>query len=47
MAQLVALRDKPHRAVILTTANAILQKMPPPDVIAGRGCRQSPATRST
>ena len=29
MAAIAALRKKPHRAVILTTANALLQRMPP------------------
>ena len=34
MAALAALRRDPHRALILTTANALLQKMPPASVLA-------------
>ncbi len=45
MAQLAVLRDKPHRAVILTTANAMLQKMPPPEIIAGQGLAARPGNQ--
>ncbi|MDY8110248.1 transcription-repair coupling factor [Fulvimarina sp. 2208YS6-2-32] len=34
MAALNALRRNPHRALVLTSANALLQKMPPADVLA-------------
>ena len=34
MAALTELRRNPHRALILTTANALLQKMPPASVLA-------------
>ncbi|MBO0905679.1 transcription-repair coupling factor [Jiella sp. MQZ13P-4] len=34
MASLAALREAPHRAVILTTANALIQKMPPAKVLS-------------
>ena len=34
MAALASLREAPHRAVILTTANALLQKMPPAELLA-------------
>ncbi|TFF18768.1 transcription-repair coupling factor [Jiella endophytica] len=34
MASIASLRDDPHRAVILTTANALLQKMPPAELLA-------------
>ncbi|MEF2072292.1 transcription-repair coupling factor [Consotaella aegiceratis] len=33
MAAIGALRQNPHRAIILTTANALLQKMPPLEVL--------------
>ena len=45
MSQLIALREKPHRAVVLTTANAVLQKMPPPDVIASQGLSARPGNQ--
>jgi len=34
MAAIARLREEPHRAVILTTANALLQKMPPAERLA-------------
>jgi transcription-repair coupling factor (superfamily II helicase) len=34
MAAMVALRAKPHAAVVIATANAVLQRMPPAEVIA-------------
>ncbi|GGD88903.1 transcription-repair-coupling factor [Aureimonas endophytica] len=34
MSAIQALRDAPHRAVILTTANALIQKMPPAGMLA-------------
>ena len=37
LSQMIALRDRPHRAVILTTANAILQRIPPPEVVSAQG----------
>ncbi|MET0575657.1 MAG: CarD family transcriptional regulator, partial [Mesorhizobium sp.] len=33
LAAMIALQQKPHRAVILTTANAVLQRIPPASVI--------------
>src|SRR5690606_28303227 len=36
MAAMAALREKPHRAVILVSANALLQRMPPADAIAAQ-----------
>ena len=36
MAAMVALRDKPHRAVVLVSANALLQRMPPADEITSQ-----------
>ena len=35
MSALHALAKKPHRAVVLTTANALLQRVPPADVVDG------------
>ena len=37
MARLAALRDKPHPAIVLTTANAALQRMPPIEEMSGAG----------
>ncbi len=34
MSALVALKKEPHRAVVLTTANAMLQRMPPASMLA-------------
>nr|WP_246753918.1 transcription-repair coupling factor [Jiella flava] len=34
MAAIANLRAEPHRAVILTTANALIQKMPPAEILA-------------
>ncbi|GAB5506335.1 MAG: transcription-repair coupling factor [Rhizobiaceae bacterium] len=34
MSAMAALKDKPHRAVVIATANAVLQRMPAMDVIA-------------
>ena len=36
MVAMAALRDNPHRGVILVSANALLQRMPPADVVAGQ-----------
>ena len=42
LAGMNALRERPHRAVILTTANAILQLIPPPETIAAQGFTAKP-----
>ncbi|MGB8817134.1 MAG: transcription-repair coupling factor [Rhizobiaceae bacterium] len=42
---LIALKANPHRAVILTTVNAVIQKLPPRDVIAGLGFSAKPGNR--
>ncbi|MFH1795924.1 MAG: transcription-repair coupling factor [Pseudomonadota bacterium] len=42
---MIALRDKPHRAVVLTTANAILQLIPPPEIIAAQGFAARPGNQ--
>ena len=39
MSRMAALREAPHRAVILTTANALMQRMPPIEAMAGGGIR--------
>ena len=36
MAAMAALRDAPHRAVVLASANAVLQRMPPAEFIAAQ-----------
>ena len=45
LAQLIALQENPHRAVILTTANAVLQKVPPPEVIAAQSFSARPGNQ--
>ena len=37
MARLASLRAKPHPAIVLTTANAALQRMPPMEAMGGAG----------
>ncbi|MGB6117681.1 MAG: DEAD/DEAH box helicase, partial [Mesorhizobium sp.] len=36
MGRLIDLAHRPHRAIVLTTANALLQRMPPRDVMAAQ-----------
>ncbi|GHD09309.1 transcription-repair coupling factor [Tianweitania populi] len=45
MSAMIALRQKPHRAVILTTANATLQKMPPAEILAAQSYSARPANQ--
>lgn len=45
LTSLIAFRDNPHRAVILTTVNAIIQKLPPRDVIVSQGFSAKPGNR--
>jgi transcription-repair coupling factor (superfamily II helicase) len=50
LAALAALRKKPHRGIVLTTANAILQRVPPPgtieeQVVSARPGNQLPLTK--
>ncbi|WP_312794415.1 transcription-repair coupling factor [Tianweitania sp.] len=45
MSAMIALRQKPHRAVILTTANATLQKMPPADILAAQSYSARPGNQ--
>ncbi|PZO73577.1 MAG: transcription-repair coupling factor [Mesorhizobium amorphae] len=45
MAGLAALRKKPHRAIVLATANALLQRMPPADLIAAQGFFAKPGNQ--
>jgi transcription-repair coupling factor (superfamily II helicase) len=45
MAGMAALRRKPHRALILTTANALLQLMPPADAIEAQGFSARPGNQ--
>jgi len=42
---MIALKEKPHRAVVLTTANAILQLIPPPEIIAAQGFSARPGNQ--
>ena len=45
MAELIALAQKPHRAIVLTTANALLQRMPPRAVVASQGLTAQPGNQ--
>jgi transcription-repair coupling factor (superfamily II helicase) len=45
MASIAALRDKPHRAIVLVSANAVLQKMPPLDFVAQQTFVARPGNR--
>ncbi|MHA6643298.1 transcription-repair coupling factor [Mesorhizobium sp. A623] len=42
---MIALAKKPHRAVILTTANALLQRIPPADLIEAQNFRAKPGSQ--
>ena len=44
LAAMAALRKSPHRAVVLTTANALLQRIPPAEVIEAQGFRAKPGS---
>ena len=45
LSAMVALQKNPHRAVILTTANALLQRIPPAEVIEAQGFRARPGNQ--
>ncbi len=45
MAQMAALKEAPHRAVVLVTVNALLQRMPPPDAIARQAVSARPGNQ--
>ncbi|MFC5385753.1 transcription-repair coupling factor [Aquamicrobium segne] len=45
LAAIAALREKPHRAVVLTTANALLQRMPPAQLIEAQTFRARPGNQ--
>ncbi len=45
MAGMASLRRKPHRAIILTTANALLQRMPPMAAIEAQGFSAHPGNQ--
>ncbi|WP_024585600.1 transcription-repair coupling factor [Aliihoeflea sp. 2WW] len=45
MASVAALRKKPHRAIVLVSANAVLQKMPPLDFVAGQTLSAKPGNQ--
>jgi transcription-repair coupling factor (superfamily II helicase) len=45
LAATIALKRQPHRAVILTTANALLQKIPPAEVIDGQAFSARPGNQ--
>src|SRR4029077_20757181 len=45
MASMIALGKTPHRAVVLTTANAILQRVPPAGAIEAQAFHASPGNQ--
>ncbi|MBL8577155.1 MAG: transcription-repair coupling factor [Mesorhizobium sp.] len=45
LAAMAALRKAPHRALILTTANSLLQRVPPAEVIEAQGFRAKPGNQ--
>lgn len=45
LAAMIALEKKPHRAVILTTANAVLQRIPPVEIIEAQTLRAKPGNQ--
>ncbi len=45
LSSLMAFRNHPHRAVILTTVNALLQKLPPQAVLAAQAFSAKPGNR--
>lgn len=45
LAAMIALRRGPHRAVILTTANAVLQRIPPAQIIDAQTLRAKPGNQ--
>ncbi|MGO4833822.1 transcription-repair coupling factor, partial [Rhizobiaceae sp. 2RAB30] len=45
LAAMIALAKKPHRAVILTTANAVLQRIPPAEIIEAQTLRAKPGNQ--
>lgn len=42
---MIALQNNPHPAVILTTANALLQRMPPREVVSGQAFEARPGAQ--
>ncbi len=44
LSAMIALQEKPHRAVILTTANALLQRIPPKETIRAQAFRAKPGS---
>jgi len=45
LSAMAALRKNPHRAVVLTTANALLQRVPPAEVIEAQGFSARPGNQ--
>ena len=45
LAAMVTLRKKPHRAIVLVSANAILQRIPPADLIEAQGFSARPGNQ--
>jgi transcription-repair coupling factor (superfamily II helicase) len=46
LSAMIALRDRPHRAVVLTTVNAILQKVPPARTLAAQSFSIRPGNQA-
>lgn len=45
LSAMIALQKKPHRAVILTTANAVLQRIPPAEIVEAQTFRARPGNQ--
>ncbi|MBX3584555.1 MAG: transcription-repair coupling factor [Rhizobiaceae bacterium] len=45
LSAMAALRRKPHRAIVLTTVNALLQRVPPAEIIEAQGFRAKPGNQ--
>lgn len=45
MARIASLKRRPHRAVVLTTANALLQRMPPPAFVEAAALSAKPGNQ--
>jgi transcription-repair coupling factor (superfamily II helicase) len=45
LSAMIALQRNPHRAIVLTTANALLQRVPPAEIIDAQGFRAKPGNQ--
>jgi transcription-repair coupling factor (superfamily II helicase) len=45
LSAMIALQRNPHRAIVLTTSNALLQRVPPAEIIDAQGFRAKPGNQ--